>query len=206
MPLLRSIRPVLAVILSLSQFLPGVSSGRAIGLLPSDTTPPEISHTPLSEFPAGVPLRIQARVTDNVGIGDVTLIYRGTGDSDYRRVKMLEAPGSSIYSADLPDAAGPRIEYFIQATDLDGNTTPDLTAEPYVVTATKLETDLAVAAPPEAAAPQAPEKEGLNKWVWIGLGVAAVAVLAGGGGGGGGSNAGNGGTGTGTVTITAPVP
>lgn len=169
-------------------------------------------HTPLTEFPAGVPLRVQAMVTDASGVAEVTLIYRGTGDSEYRRLPMLEAPGNDIYSADLPDAAGPRIEYFFQAADSIGNVTSDQMPEPYVITVTEMPIDVA-AAPADVPAPlPAEDREGLSKWLWIGVGVAAVAVLAGGSGSGGDENnsSGNGGngatSGTGTVSITAPLP
>ena len=207
-----TIRPVVATLLGISLLIPGLAAGVAIGLPPGDETPPEIMHTPLSEFPANVPLRIQAMVTDAAGVADVTLIYRGTGDIEYRRLPMLEAPGNDIYSADLPDAAGPRVEYFIQATDSIGNTTSDQMPETYVITVT--ETPIAVAAAPADTTMPLPaeSREGLSKWLWIGVGVAAVAVLAGGGGSGGeasnsSGNGGNGGTsGTGTVSITAPLP
>lgn len=206
MTLTRSIRPVVAAVFSLAQLIPSVSSGRAIGLPPSDTTPPEIRHTPLTEFPAGMPLRVQATVTDDVEVAEVTLMYRGAGDSEYWRLPMLEAPGSDIYSADLPDTAGPRIEYFIQASDREGNATPDQTLAPYVVTVTEMKTDFA-AAPAEVTAPlPAREQEGISKWVWYGLGIAAVAVLSGSGSSGGGDTNSSGNSGTGTVTINAPLP
>ncbi|MCC6208548.1 MAG: hypothetical protein IT488_10415 [Gammaproteobacteria bacterium] len=203
---------VLVMFLSLSLAFPGVSSGRAIGLPPADASPPQIIHIPLTEFPADMPLRVQATVTDNVGVAEVMLMYRGMGDSEYRRMPMLEAHGSDIYSADLPDTAGPRIEYFIQAHDRDGNATPDLGLEPNLITVTSMATDVA-AAPDDAIAPlPAREREGgVSTWVWIGLGVVAMAALASGGSSGGDAvNSGTSGnsdnSGTGTVTITAPVP
>jgi hypothetical protein len=129
---------------------------------------------------------------------------------------MLEAPGSDIYSADLPDAAGPVIEYFIQATDGIGNTTPDQIHEPYVITVSEMPVDVAAAPSDLPALLPAEDRESLSKWLWIGVGVAAVAVLAGGGGSSGNGNttstgnSGNsddgGNSGTGTVSITAPLP
>lgn len=208
---LRSIRPAVVVMLTVSQLLPGVVSGRAIGLPPGDETPPEIVHTPLAEYPAGLPLRIQAMVTDDSGVAEVTLIYRGASDTEYRRLPMLEAPGGDVYSADLPEAVGSRIEYVIQAIDNAGNATSDLTQAPYVITVTESPVDVA-AAPSDAPAPlPAEDRDSLSKWLWIGVGVAAVAVLAGGASGGGdtsnsGSSGNNGNSGTGTVSITAPLP
>lgn len=218
MSLMRSIRPVVAVYLSFSLLFPGISSGRAIGLPDSDVLPPEIRHTPLTELPTGMPLRIQATVTDNVGVSEVTLIYRVEGDSEYRRVEMLETMGSDIYSADLPDTLGPRIEYYIQAIDEAGNAVlPDELQDPYVITvpammaATSDDSGNDSGAPADMARQDeaSPEKGGVNKWVWIGLGMVAVAALASAGSddGGNGSNGGVVGSGgTGTVTISAPVP
>lgn len=212
----QSIRPAAAVFLSVCQFIPDVASGRAIGLPPDDEIPPEVMHTPLYEFPAGMPLRIQAMVTDDAGVAEVVLIYRDSGAIEYQHVPMLEAPGSDIYSADLPDAAGPVIEYFIQATDGIGNTTPDQIHEPYVITVSEMPVDVAAAPSDLPALLPAEDRESLSKWLWIGVGVAAVAVLAGGGGSSGSGNttstgnSGNsddgGNSGTGTVSITAPLP
>lgn len=211
MPFKRSIRSAAAALLCLTQLFPGVSSGRAIGLPPVDTTPPEILHTPLTAFPAGMPLRVQALVRDDVAVGEVILLYRSPGDNEYRSVTMLEAPGSDIYSADLPETAGPRIEYFIQASDAAGNAAPDRAQEPYLITLPELPPLAAAPAGLPALAPAA-EREGAGKWLWIGLGVVAVAALVGGGSGGrdqtgNSGSGGNTGTGsTGTVTITAPLP
>lgn len=205
---MRSVRPMLAVLLSVSLLFPCVSSGQAIGLKRPDKIPPTVTHTPLSEFPAGMPIRIQATVTDNEGIREVAVFYREVGSTVYQRMKMLEAPGKDIYSVDMPALAGSRIEYFIQATDLAGNLSPDQLVEPYVLTlkpvASSKTATAQAPAPDGAAAQQSAKKEGINKWVWIGLGVVAAGALlsAGGGGGGGGGEP----SGTGTVTITGPVP
>ncbi len=202
----RSVRPVLAVMLSVSLMFPCVSSGQAIGLKRPDKIPPRVTHTPLSEFPAGMPIRIQATVTDNEGIREVAVFYREVGSTEYQRIKMLEAPGKDIYSVDLPASTGSRIEYIIQATDLAGNISPEQLVEPYLVTLKPVAVAKTAApqAADSAAAQQATKKEGINKWVWIGLGVVAAGVLLSSGGGGGGGDAGP--SGTGTVTITGPVP
>lgn len=209
MLLMRSARPVLAVYLVFSLIFPGVSSGQAIGMQRADTIPPTVTHTPLSEFPAGMPIRIQATVTDNVGIKEVTVFYREAGSSVYQRMTMLEAPGRDIYSVDLPAAAGSRIEYFIQATDLAGNIAPEQLVEPYVIALRPV--DVATTgigqAGAESAQKDATGLKGVNKWVWIGLGVVAAGVLlSSGDGGGGGGGGGPGDAGTGTVTITGPAP
>jgi hypothetical protein len=147
-----------------------------------------------------------------VGVREVTVFYREVGASEYQRVRMLEAPGRDIYSADLPATAGPRIEYFIQASDHAGNIAPEQLVEPYVITlqpVTEATTAIVRAPDPAAAASPAPKTEGISKWVWVGLGVVAAGALlsgGGGGGGGGGDNGDVGTSGTGTVTITGPAP
>jgi len=217
---IRFVRHVL-VLLSLSLWFPGDTSGQAIGLPDRDEIPPEIKHTPLTEFTSGMPLRIHATVTDNVGVSDVTLFYRRAGDSEYRDVKMFEvAPGSHIYAVDLPDTAGPRIEYFIQANDLAGNPAlPDLLSDPYEITVpvmTTMKNNITQSPTAEPAQVLVHERDGISKWVWIGVGIVAVGALAGGLGSGGGSGSSTaattgidntiGNNGTGNVTISAPVP
>lgn len=189
------------------------AAGTVRALPAGDIVPPEIVHTPLEEFPAGLPLRIQARVTDESGVADVTLFYRAEGDSEYRRVTMRKAPGSNLYSADLPARAGPRIEYFIQASDEAGNTVLGRLFDPYLLTVLPeapaapetpavAATESMQAAPAgvpgrserartasaalAAAADEGSSERGISRWVWVGLGVVAIAALAGAAGGGGG--------------------
>lgn len=184
-----------------------------------DFSPPEIVHAPLAEFPAGMPRHIQATVTDNVGVAEVTLLYRGTGETEYRGIRMTRTPGTDMYGTTLPNDVGPRIEYIIQASDASGNRILGQLFEPYVTMVVSKPPPDNLALAPQRTSPVKREtgNSGISRWVWIGLGVVTVAVVAGSaaGGGGGGDN-GNGntgvgtgggdGNGTGTVTITAPVP
>lgn len=214
------VRFVTAILLSLSLAPgPAVLAAGAVQTLPAgDIEPPQITHTPLEEFPAGLPLRIQARVTDDSGVREVTLFYRSEGGTEYRRVAMRKAPGSNLYSADLPARAGPRIEYFIQASDAVGNTVLGRVFDPYVLTVLEesgqeprtsgdLAGEPASAAPPAAparpdrpapgaiqaavaaAADEDADDDGISRWVWVGLGVLALGALAASGGGGGGGEA-----------------
>lgn len=214
MPLTRPVYQIMWVFLVVTLTLPAVSHGQAIGMKRNDVTPPVITHTPPPELTEGMPIRIQAVVTDNVGVKEVTLFYREVGSREFQRLSMHEAPGRDIYTADIPLIAGPLIEYFIQAIDLAGNIGPEQLVEPYVIK--KSSVDVATADfghPRESALPQmqAEKKNGVNKWVWVGLGVvAAGAVLMSGNNGGGAANNGEApsgtGGGTGTVTITGPPP
>jgi hypothetical protein len=191
----------------------------------ADILPPLIEHEPLSTFPAGMPLRIQARVTDDSGVRDVILFYRPAGSAQYRQLPMLRAPGASLYAANLPPGLGPRIEYFIRASDSVGNSVLGNLFDPHLITVTAAVEPVAhaSAAPASAPVPAAvafddaservsgarPER-GVRRWVWVGVGVLAAAALASAGGGGGGTGAppaaaprdGD----TGPVTISAPLP
>ncbi|MDX9741420.1 MAG: hypothetical protein RBT81_09620 [Gammaproteobacteria bacterium] len=204
--------------------VPEAQSGRG-----PDISPPVITHVPQDTFRADAALRIHARVVDESGVDEVVLFHRNAGELEYRQTRMAPDRGADFYVAELPAGSGPRIEYFIRATDTAGNTLLGRLFDPYVTTV--LAADEAVASPPSAAAviPLAPaaqqapaetarpafaapggERSGLPRWAWIGLGVVAVAVVAAGaGGGGGGGDAAPPGApdaGVGTVTITAPVP
>jgi hypothetical protein len=212
----RFMRTVLTVFFGLAVFVPGVASGRAIGL-PTDTMPPQINHTPMTNIVEGMPVRIQATVTDNDEVSAVILNYRHEGDGNYLKAQMAEAAGSDIYSVDLPNNFGPRVEYFIEANDKSGN---NATGEVYEIAVPVMSAMQSNVVPFDSGEPGLnlqPAKRGMSKWVWIGLGALAVGAIAsgiGGGSGGGdvatntGANTGTGnsGAGVGTVTINAPVP
>ncbi len=92
-----------------------------------DTTPPDISHNPVSEAsPAYFPLPIQATVTDNLGIASVTLEYR-VNDDPFQQVPMT---GRGEYSAEIADSVSPgdQIDYRIIA--VDGAQNPNTTYHP----------------------------------------------------------------------------
>jgi hypothetical protein len=206
---------VSSVMLVVALILPAVSHGQAIGMKRNDVVPPVISHTPQPDFAEGMPIRIQAKVTDNMVVKDVTLFYREVGSREFQRISMHESPGKDIYSVDLPLMAGSLIEYFIQATDQSGNIGPERLVEPYVIrmpSADVAMTDVGQTTGSTFSQKQAGKKNGVSKWVWIGLGVVAAGavVMSGSSGGGSSSNGGvvddPGGTGTGTVTITGPAP
>lgn len=219
------------LVLSMACPLAAPAQDESVQSAAADIMPPTIVHTPLERFPAGMPLRIQARVTDQTGVREVVLFYRNAGESQYRRMPMVRISNSSLYAATLPSDAGSRVEYYIQAADVAGNSVLGNLFDPYVVaiepasrdaiasSASPVTGGAAATSAPPASAPQsamAPvgtaERRGISRWVWVGIGVVAVAALAtagGGGGSGGGGGAGNvpdPTPGTGSVTINAPVP
>jgi len=85
---------------------------------PIDTIAPVVSHTPVTSAPPGLPLTLNANVTDNVAVQSVTLFYRALGGSNYSSRAMTKTTGDR-YSATLEGSlmVSPGIEYYIQASD-----------------------------------------------------------------------------------------
>lgn len=182
-------------------FLPLINAYAAeeLAFPTGDLIAPEIKSPPITKkFPIGEQPTIHAIVTDNVGVKTVTIFYRDTGAKDFQRKQMAREPGTDDYSITLPAITASGIEYYLQATDLAGNT--------LLHGHTFAPLTLSVNAPPGAVAQHAQvdasKEQGVNKWVWIGLGALAVGALAGGGGGGGGSTTAK----SGTVKIIGPTP
>ncbi|MEN6356869.1 MAG: C25 family peptidase propeptide domain-containing protein [Armatimonadota bacterium] len=87
-------------------------------LVRADSTAPAIQHTPLSNTGNTVgPYTVDATVTDNTGVGSVTLYYHKNNGSDV--ALAMADKGSSVYEAQIPGgtAAGDTISYYIAATD-----------------------------------------------------------------------------------------
>lgn len=203
----RTWKAIVAILLLVPMAVSGAAEDMADGSA-ADVSPPVITHTPPEHFRAGAPLRIHARVTDDSGVHEVTLFHRDAGEQEYRQLSMRRERASDFYVAELPPGSGPRIEYFIRATDTVGNTLLGRLFDPYATTvlaaapeepgapgsaATVIPLSSVPAGAPPAANPVLTADEprgGMPRWVWIGLGalaVAAVASGAGGGGGGGGA-------------------
>ncbi len=87
-----------------------------------DTTPPVIAHISLGDqVPSAWPPQVSARVTDNLGVGPVTLFFTINGVAGQGPFAMMPA-GDDGYILDfpLPEAVaqpGMRLEYFITAMD-----------------------------------------------------------------------------------------
>jgi len=88
--------------------------GEQLSLPTADLTAPEVKHQPNSDpLSAGVTFRMNATVTDNVGVDSVSLFYRRVGESQYLRKAMLrETQDSDDFSVTLgsKDLAAPGIE------------------------------------------------------------------------------------------------
>jgi hypothetical protein len=98
-------------------------SPKMIKNLPSkDLIPPIVEHKP-SVHIENRPVKITARITDNVGVKNALLFYRISRDESYERMSMDQV-SSGMYRVIIPKdiATPPSIEYYIRAEDLAGNT------------------------------------------------------------------------------------
>ena len=212
----NSIRFVLVLFLIQSILFSNIIHAEQLSLPAADVSAPEVMHEPISgPLPAGATHQLKATVKDNVGVDGVSLFYRRVGDSQYQRKTMLrETQDSDVFSITLgtKDLAAPGIEYYIQATDLAGNSVLyGYSFEPIklsVVSDTGVPTAENESTFDEVSTDPKEKKKGSYKWLWIALGALAVgAVAAAASGGGGGDDGGGQPSGdSGTVTISGPVP
>ncbi|MBN2056469.1 hypothetical protein JW905_16210 [bacterium] len=86
-----------------------------------DVTPPIIDHNPYDFFPIELwPMELEARVTDNLGVDQVSIEYRVNGGA-VQSTPMIDE-GDDVYSAviDSVVAVGDLLEYRIVADDAAG--------------------------------------------------------------------------------------
>lgn len=85
---------------------------------PVDTILPVITHAPVTSAPPGLALSLQADVTDNVRVTDVTLFYKKNADAQFTSLPMTKTTGNR-FVATIPAEAmtSPGVQYYIQATD-----------------------------------------------------------------------------------------
>lgn len=169
-----------------------------------DIEPPAIVfEMNATDIPEGLN-SFKARVTDNVGVSNVTLFYRAAGDIAFSSKPMTKLEeGSDIYSTELfiDPVIIKKIEIYLKAEDVSGNSVFEgkkfIPLSYNVVTNTPADV---VNVGDEAKS----EEEGMSTWTWVLIGL-GVAALAGGGGGGGGGGSGNS-IDPGTITVTTDVP
>ena len=88
-----------------------------------DRTPPFVAHDPVAAAqPAHLPVRVEARITDDVGVAGATLFFRPRGKPLFDTAPMMPS-GADSYIALIPASAvvSPAVEYYIDATDSAGN-------------------------------------------------------------------------------------
>ena len=181
----RILRTFIVIFFSYSLlFLPVVNAADVLAFPTADFVAPEIKHTPITtKIPSGEIATIQATVTDNVGVKDVTVFYRDKGHSEFKWTKMVRESGTDEFSTTLPEVTAPGVEYYIQATDIAGNTIlHGHTFSPLNIAVSSDiplgEETAAVSTITQEEKVTAKSEKGISKWVWIGLGVLAVGVLA----------------------------
>lgn len=205
---LRIFRVALVLFLCQSLVFSPLVFAEQLALPSGDLVAPKISFSPISKsINAGDVLELNATVTDNVGVQSVTLFYRTIGASNYERTALQRIGQTDQYSVAIDTVQSPGIEYYLQATDLAGNTLlRGYSFSPLIinVNATDFSTTTSTVATLEPRPKMETEKSSSKKWLWIGLGVLAVGAMAAGGGGGGSDPEPS--TTTGTVTITGRTP
>jgi len=191
---MKLLRMILVTLLSFSFTLFPVVQAAELALPSGDLIAPVIEHTLIEkDIYAGQQVDIKATVTDNVGVKNVILFYRDVNATEFKRLKMNRDLDSFIYTAQLTATDSPGLEYYIQATDLAGNTllfgysfSPlTIAVAPAAIDnmATKGSSDTNTAMVTSTTKVDEEKKiSGISKWVWIGLGVVvAGAALSGGG-------------------------
>lgn len=185
MTMLRYLSAHLVTVFLLCQlfiFPPPIYAAGSLALPTGDLVAPEINHRPITEtLDAEDIKKIQATVTDNVGVKEVILFYRPLGASSFLRMRMTrDMSTNDAYFATPDNIPEPGMEYYIQATDYEGNTLlHGHSFSPLTIKVKSNDGTETLAATPEASIQIAEESSGgISKWVWIGLGVLAVGALA----------------------------
>ncbi|KPJ92450.1 MAG: hypothetical protein AMJ53_09355 [Gammaproteobacteria bacterium SG8_11] len=182
-----------------------------------DDTPPKIVHQALDgPHPVESPATIYAQVTDNNAVKNVTLFYRVKGANEYIPVEMhVYDQQAHMYSVTLPasEVKAPALEYYIQATDLSGNSM--LRAGklfPLTIAIDSGEGSLQYAEQQEPSQPDENQPKAKRYiWAWIAAGilVGALAVAAANSDGGSVDSASSGSgssSGQGRISIIGPSP
>jgi len=178
-------------------FVTGISPLQAEPLGPTggnenagiDLEPPIISHDPISgSLKAHQALELQVRITDDHGVYSATIFYRNEGAKDFHSLAMrLSETDNDVYVIEIPaaDINPPKLEYYIQATDVSGNTV--LRGGRLFPLSATVESDFIPLAETTALAAENDSSKGLklkseseNKylWAWIAGGALVGALIA----------------------------
>lgn len=95
---------------------------------------PVIKHSAAKSLTNGINATITATITDNVGVNSVALYYRMQGETEYKRVMMINTSGHT-YSAQISskDITPGILEYYMEAADSVAYAYSGTSAEPYAV-------------------------------------------------------------------------
>ena len=139
-----------------------------------DTKSPVIEHDPVESVPVESSPKITARVTDTVGVKQVSLLYKLSSDKNYKRVDMVAEAAADVYSAGIPalDSSG-EVNYYIEALDTSSNSaTAPLggVRQPYVISFVDTE-------PPAIAHTKIPDNQEAGNPVLIGASITDNAAI-----------------------------
>ncbi len=114
--------------------------------------PPAITHAAVTEALRGKPVEINARLAGETGVQGAAVMFRRSGEKDYRKLPMGNIGGDD-YTATIPASMTTTdVEYFVEAYDQYGNG-PARSGSPNVPYAMHVSDP---ALPAVAAAPQQP--------------------------------------------------
>ena len=83
--------------------------------------PPAISHTAVTSATKGQPVEINARLIGETGVQGATVLFRHTGEKEYRALPMGDL-GEERYTATIPaQVVTGDLEYYLEAFDKFGN-------------------------------------------------------------------------------------
>jgi hypothetical protein len=171
---MRSISSAAAAVLLLC----GGAAARA-----DDTSPPVISHAPVSRGEKGRQTPVFARITDDSKIFPQIFFRFGPGSAYEKPIDMKPVKGQkSQWGGNLPSPAGNVIEYYIEAYDEFGNGParagdPD---RPFRIDFGPLQTAQEQPTLPLPALPRAGAGPGGGRlWTWL-IGGTGLGLLAGG--------------------------
>ncbi|OLS35885.1 lamin tail domain-containing protein [Bacillus sp. MRMR6] len=106
--------------------MPGSTSSDQVPEVPvhipepaKDTVAPVIDHTPVQESEAFLPIKIEAKVTDNLSVPLVTLYYKEQTAEHFTVLSMNPSPeDANLFTAEIPAASvSDDVTYYIEATD-----------------------------------------------------------------------------------------
>lgn len=127
-----------------------------------DRQAPIIAVEPSAPAAEADDLALEARITDDSGVGSVTAWVKGSADAEYRSVPMLPAGDDRFVARLAPwPERGDRVTYYVEATDALGNgpRRSGSARSPFVAA---LEPESV--APAEAPA-EAPRRHGWGRWL-----------------------------------------
>lgn len=153
---------------------------------PAVEEPLQILHVPVAEGTVEEPLELTAELTETPPAGIVYVMYRKTGQKDFRS-QIMPAAGDMTFAGEIPGksitSAG--VEYYLQVVDPIGNQLARFPLDESLLSIVVPALELVEEAPPAEEVsptseekpkiiPEEPKKGGLQTWHWVGLGALAV--------------------------------